>query len=95
MHYVNLAWHNISSPIGTMAGVHLAAATPNFLALEWHAASVPFFDQLVRGSEGPLIRSGRVAVPDLPGLGVDIDEDLAYRYRKPGERFFGDTVERT
>jgi L-alanine-DL-glutamate epimerase-like enolase superfamily enzyme len=95
MHYVNLAWHNISSPIGTMAGVHLAAATPNFLALEWHAASVPFFDQLVRGSEGPLIRSGRVAVPDLPGLGVDIDEDLAYRYRKPRERFFGDTVERT
>ena len=57
MHYVNLAWHNISSPIGTMAGVHLAAATPNFLALEWHAASVPFFDQLVRGSEGPLIRA--------------------------------------
>ena len=95
MHYVNLAWHNISSPIGTMAGVHLAAATPNFLALEWHAASVPFFDQLVRGSEGPLIRAGRIGVPDLPGLGVDIDEDVAYRYRKPGERFFGDTVEHT
>jgi L-alanine-DL-glutamate epimerase-like enolase superfamily enzyme len=94
LHYVNLAWHNISSPIGTMAGVHLAASTPNFLALEWHAASVPFFDRLRRGGGGPLIHNGRIQVPDGPGLGIELDEDEAYRYRKPGERFFGDAVER-
>jgi L-alanine-DL-glutamate epimerase-like enolase superfamily enzyme len=90
MHYVNLAWHNISSPLGTMAGVHLCAATPNFLALEWHAASVPFFDDLVKGGEGPLIQDGKIAVPDVPGLGIELDEDVAYKYRKPGEGFFGD-----
>jgi L-alanine-DL-glutamate epimerase-like enolase superfamily enzyme len=90
MHYVNLAWHNISSPLGTMAGVHLCAATPNFLALEWHAASVPFFDALVKGREGPLIQEGQVRVPDAPGLGIQLDEDVAYKYRKPGEKFFGD-----
>jgi len=90
MHYVNLAWHNISSPLGTMAGVHLCAATPNFLALEWHAASVPFFDALVKGGEGPLIQDGKIAVPDVPGLGIELDEDVAYKYRKPGEKFFGD-----
>jgi L-alanine-DL-glutamate epimerase-like enolase superfamily enzyme len=93
LHYVNLAWHNISSPIGTMAGVHLAAATPNFMALEWHAASVPFFEQLRRNGDGPLIRDGRIQVPNEPGLGVELDEDVAYRYRKPGERFFGDSVQ--
>jgi L-alanine-DL-glutamate epimerase-like enolase superfamily enzyme len=90
MHYVNLAWHNISSPLGTMAGVHLCAATPNFLALEWHAASVPFFDALVKGREGPLIRDGRIEVPNGPGLGIELDEDVAYKYRKAGEKFFGD-----
>jgi L-alanine-DL-glutamate epimerase-like enolase superfamily enzyme len=90
MHYVNLAWHNISSPLGTMAGVHLCAAIPNFLALEWHAASVPFFDALVKGREGPLIQDGKIAVPDAPGLGIELDEDVAYKYRKPGEKFFGD-----
>jgi L-alanine-DL-glutamate epimerase-like enolase superfamily enzyme len=90
MHYVNLAWHNISSPLGTMAGVHLCAAIPNFLALEWHAASVPFFDDLVKGREGPLIQDGKIAVPDAPGLGIELDEDVAYQYRKPGEQFFGD-----
>lgn len=88
MHYVNLTWHNISGPVGTMAGVHLGAAIPNLVALEWHAASVPFFDQLVKGATEPMIRNGRVAVPDTPGLGVDLDEDVAYRYRKPAEPFF-------
>lgn len=88
IHHVNLAWHNISSPIGTMAGVHLAAATPNFLALEWHAASVPFFDQLVKGAEGPLIQNGKIRVPDSPGLGIELDEDVAYRYRRLDEPFF-------
>jgi L-alanine-DL-glutamate epimerase-like enolase superfamily enzyme len=92
MHYVNLSWHNISSPIGTMAGVHLGAATPNLIALEFHASSVPFFNQLRRNHDQPLIRNGRIQVPDSPGLGVDLDEDVAYRYRKPGESFFGDSV---
>ena len=88
MHYVNLALHNIGSPIGTMAGVHLAAAIPNFIALEWHAASVPFFDALIKNSEAPMIRDGKVRVCDRPGLGIDLDEDEAYKYRKPGEAFF-------
>lgn len=88
LHYVNIAWHNISGPIGTMAGVHLAAAMPNLLALEWHASSVPFFDELVKDSDGPLIREGRVRVPDQPGLGLNLNEEAAYRYRKAGEAFF-------
>lgn len=88
LHYVNLTWHNVSSPIGTMAGVHLSAAVPNLLALEWHAASVPFFDQLIKGGTHPMIQNGRVSVPDAPGLGIELDEDVAYRYRKSGEPFF-------
>jgi L-alanine-DL-glutamate epimerase-like enolase superfamily enzyme len=88
LHYVNLTWHNISGPLGTMAGVHLAAAVPNTIALEWHAASVPFFDRLVTNLDGPMIREGRVRVPDSPGLGIELDLDECYRYRKPGEPFF-------
>lgn len=88
MHHVNLTLHNISGPIGTLAGVHLSAAMPNLLALEWHAASIPFFDDLVKNGDGPMIRNGRIRVPDAPGLGIVLDEDVAYKYRKPGERFF-------
>ncbi len=89
MHHVNLTLHNISSPIGTMAGVHLCAAIPNVLALEWHSASVPFWDQLVKGGEGSLIRNGKIAVPEGPGLGIELDEDVAYKYRRTDEGFFG------
>jgi L-alanine-DL-glutamate epimerase-like enolase superfamily enzyme len=88
MHYVNLTYHNISGPLGTMAGVHLSAAVPNFLALEWHAASVPFFDDLVKNAGGPMIQDGKIAVPDRPGFGIEMDWDVAYKYRKPGEAFF-------
>ena len=89
MHYLAVAPHNISSPIGTMASVHLCAAIPNFLALEWHAASVPFFDDLIKGRRAPLIKDGYIAVPDKPGLGIELDEGVAYKYRKRGEMFFG------
>jgi gluconate/galactonate dehydratase len=71
-----------------MGGVHLCAAVPNVLALEWHAASVPFFDELVKESDGPMIRNGKIKVPDRPGLGIELNEEVAYKYRKPGEEFF-------
>ncbi len=88
VHYVAVAPHNISSPIGTMASVHLCAATPNFLALEWHAESVPFFDELIKGRKKPLIEKGYVEVTDKPGLGIELDERAAFKYRKRGEPFF-------
>jgi L-alanine-DL-glutamate epimerase-like enolase superfamily enzyme len=36
-HYVPVALHNVSSPVGTMASAHVAAAIPNALAVEFHA----------------------------------------------------------
>jgi gluconate/galactonate dehydratase len=88
VHYVAVAPHNISSPIGTMASAHLCTATPNFLALEWHAESVPFFDELIKGRKKPLIEKGFVEVTERPGLGIELDERAAYKYRKAGEPFF-------
>jgi gluconate/galactonate dehydratase len=88
MHHTGLAPHNISSPLGTLASAHLCAAIPNFIALEWHAAEVPFFDALMKDAAGPLVKDGKVRVPDAPGVGMEPDLDVAYRYRKPGEPFF-------
>jgi gluconate/galactonate dehydratase len=87
-HFVAVAPHNISSPIGTMASAHLCAAIPNFLALEWHAAAVPFFDDLIKDRREPLIQNGYITVPDRPGLGIEFNEAAAYKYRKRDEPFF-------
>ncbi len=81
----SLAIHNISSPIGTLFSAHLCATVPNFLALEWHGASVPFWDDLFFE---PMIVKGEIHLLDRPGLGLTLNEDVAYRYRKPGEEFF-------
>jgi hypothetical protein len=65
-----------------------SAASPNFLALEWHAESVSFFDELIKGRKKPLIEKGYVEVAEKPGLGIELDERAAYKYRKRGEPFF-------
>jgi L-alanine-DL-glutamate epimerase-like enolase superfamily enzyme len=87
VHSLPLAPHNISGPIGTLASVHACASIPNFLALEWHAASVPFFDELVT-LDRPVIVDGYVALPDGPGIGAKPDLAACRRYARPGEPFF-------
>ena len=90
VHSLPVAPHNIAGPVGTMASVHVCASIPNFLALEWHASSVPFFDDLVVGVDGPIIRDGYVTVPDAPGIGVDLDLDRCREFALKGEPFFGE-----
>ena len=87
-HYIAMAPHNISSPIGTVASVHVAAAIRNFLCLEWHGMSVPFWEDLALGWDGRVIDRGRIRVPEAPGLGVELNLDVAREYARPGEPFF-------
>ncbi len=87
-HYVAVAPHCIASPVGTIASAHVAAAVPNFLALEWHGMSVPFWDEMVTGFDGSVIQDGFIKVPEAPGLGVELNEDVAREYALEGEPFF-------
>lgn len=70
-YYISLVAHNIGSPVATMATAHLGANIPNFVALEYHAREVPWWNDLVM--EEPLIEDGHIAVPDEPGLGIEMD----------------------
>ncbi|MGB8986712.1 MAG: mandelate racemase/muconate lactonizing enzyme family protein [Candidatus Sulfotelmatobacter sp.] len=88
VHSMPVAPHNISSPIGTLASAHFCAAIPNFLALEFHASDVPFWNDLVEGLPTPVIQKGFISVPEKPGLGVTLNEDVARRYARKGEPFF-------
>ena len=85
---IPLAPHNISSPVGTLASAHFCAAIPNFLVLEFHGSDVPFWDDLVDGMPKPLIQNGAIRVPDKPGLGVKLNEEVARRYARKNEPFF-------
>lgn len=87
-HTMPVAPHNISSPVGTLAAVHFCAAIPNFLALEFHASDVPFWNDLVGGLSKPIIENGYISVPEKPGLGITLNEEVARKYARKGEPFF-------
>jgi L-alanine-DL-glutamate epimerase-like enolase superfamily enzyme len=87
-HGMPVAPHNVSSPVGTLASAHFCAAVPNFLALEFHASDVPFWNDLVEGTAQPIIQKGFISVLEKPGLGVTLNEEVARRYARKGEPFF-------
>ena len=74
MYYIPIAPHNIGSPVQTVANCHVMAAVPNFLVLEFHHLDNAFWEGII--NEGPLIQEGHINVPNLPGLGVTLNEDL-------------------
>ena len=79
------ALHFAGSPIAFMANLHCAAAIPSFVALEHHGLDLPFWRGLVTGLPGNYMQDGYVAVPEAPGLGVDLDlEGIAANLRFPG-----------
>ena len=87
IYYIPIAPHNVSGPLGTIASCHVCATVPNFLVLEWHWMYRPEWNDLVI-TEEPLIQDGYIRLPDAPGLGVEINEEVARRYMRPGTTFF-------
>ncbi|SEP88834.1 mandelate racemase/muconate lactonizing enzyme family protein [Natrinema salaciae] len=81
--YMPMSPHNVCSPIGTMACVHLGAAIPNFDLLEYHALEVDWWDDLHTRDE-PLIQDGYIEVPEAPGLGIELDDAVAEEHRLDG-----------
>jgi L-alanine-DL-glutamate epimerase-like enolase superfamily enzyme len=92
-HGIAMAMHFAGTPISFMANVHCAAATENFVALEHHSLDVPWWDDMVKGLEKPIYSKGFVKVPDKPGLGIELNEDVVKAHLKSGELYFAKTDE--
>lgn len=76
---VRTAWHGPGdvSPVGHAANVHLDLVTPNFGIQEARAFSQQEQD-VFPGC--PQLRNGYYWANDKPGLGIDIDQQLAARF---------------
>ena len=90
---VPMAMHYAGTPVGAMASVHCAAATANFLACENHSLDVPFWQDLVDGIEKPIINKGFIKVPDKPGLGVTLNDEVCKQHLRPNTQYFAPTPE--
>ncbi len=74
-YYVLVAPHNVGGPVSTAAALHLAAATPNFKIQEHFN---DFAEEFVKAAApgNPAVEEGSFLLPQGPGLGVTIDEDV-------------------
>jgi len=90
MDYIPFSPHNVSSPIGTIAMAHVCASVLNFTVLEWHAADLPHWADFVHYAGGQIITDGSIQLSEAPGLGIELNEEVAYahRHEKGGIPFF-------
>lgn len=92
-HGIPMAMHFAGSPVSFLANVHCAAATRNVVALEDHSVDVPWWNDLVKGIEKPIVQGGFARVPETPGLGLELNEDVVREHLVPGEKLFEPTDE--
>lgn len=71
-HYVDVAPHNPMSPLATAVNVQFAAATPNFMVLEYILPGNLEWKDWV--DEAYLPKNGYLELRDRPGLGVEVNE---------------------
>jgi L-alanine-DL-glutamate epimerase-like enolase superfamily enzyme len=86
-HYIPIAPHNVSSPLGMMAACHVMAAVPNFLLLEFHSRLVSWWNDLCDGDH-PFIEGGFMRVSERPGIGVELNDAAAKRLLWNGDTYF-------
>ena len=81
---VAMALHMAETPVACLAAVHVAAATNNFLGLEFHSNDVDWWSDMVKDTEKPRIVDGFMAVPEKPGIGIDeLDDEVLKEHIHP------------
>ena len=72
-HYIPVCPHNPSGPVANAATLQLAACIPNFYLLETMANDIPWRADV--STEKAKFENSEMFIPDLPGLGIDINEE--------------------
>jgi L-alanine-DL-glutamate epimerase-like enolase superfamily enzyme len=81
---IKTMFHQAGSPVGAVASVHCACTLRDFVCMENHAMDIPWWEDLVTGIDKPLIKDGHYTVPEKPGLGIELNDDVVKKYlREP------------
>ena len=76
-HGISMAMHMAGHVVSWYSSIHCAAATENFLVMEHHGADDANYDDPVINIPKPLLNSdGYVNVPNGPGLGIELNEEV-------------------
>ena len=82
-----MAPHNVCGPVGTMANLHLAVATPNYKVLEhFNDFADKWVHELVDHSPRIDPADGCFVAPERPGLGLRLNHDACAAHPPTGGR---------
>ena len=81
-HGARLIPHGWNTAVGLAADLHIAAALPHTDVVEYLTGS-SFVDELVTGGWS-LDKDGMLAIPDKPGLGIEMDLDALRKFAGTG-----------
>ena len=89
-HGIAMAMHQAGTPVSFMANVHCAAATQNFLALEHHSIDLPWWESMVKTTDGrQLITKGFANLPlTAPGLGIELNDEVIKQHLHPSDKTY-------
>lgn len=83
-HYCQIAPHLYCGPLVAAANIQLAATLPNFLIIESIEKMQGFHAQLLK--KPLIVEDGVAIVPTSPGLGVELDEEVALAHPYEGDK---------
>jgi L-alanine-DL-glutamate epimerase-like enolase superfamily enzyme len=76
MHGIPVMFHMAGSPVGCAASLHCACLVDDLVSMENHSVDVPWWGDLVKGWKNPVISNGEYTLPEGPGLGIELNEDV-------------------
>ena len=94
LYYMPVATHNVMGPVATIASANAAATMQDFLGHE----SYDYTENSRDGHDGwgdlidydmDIIKDGHIQLSDRPGLGLDLNKDIAIKNLVEGEKWWG------
>jgi D-galactarolactone cycloisomerase len=80
-HGAQVATHTWSDAVAVIANAHVIASLPNGMTVEVDQTGNPFIEELLM--EPLSIQDGMLQLPDAPGLGIEINQDILDRHAWP------------
>ena len=78
-HGLRVVNHFYSTPVNLAAGLHWLASRKSSFIVEYCVEETPIRMQLVKQDINA--KDGFITVPEEPGLGVELNEDVVEKYR--------------
>jgi galactonate dehydratase len=83
-YYLQMAPHNVCGPVGTMANLHFAVATPNYKVLEHFNDFADSWVHTLVDHAPEVEADGCFALPERPGLGLSLRHDVCASHPRTG-----------